>query len=145
MAVSWHMKIGDDKRIHLMRGDEKMKAEGNYKDGKRSYIGPVSDVRHHTKTDRAYLLVRINKSSSELSYVSTFLQFQTVKDTIRPKPLIADHFNSSANDFCQLFERAGSASNFVHIWKTKVRPHLTSDGHFYDDAGIGKALQIACR
>ena len=49
MAVSRHMKVGNDNRIYLMKGDEKMKAEGNYKDGKRPYIGPVTDVRRTTQ------------------------------------------------------------------------------------------------
>ena len=60
MAVitSWHLKVDNDTRIYLMKGEEKMKAEGNYKDGKRPYIGPVTDVRHHKTSDKTYLLVR---------------------------------------------------------------------------------------
>ena len=64
-----------------------------------------------------------------------------MKDTVRPRPLLADNFNASANDFCELFQRAGSASHFTQIWKTKVTPHMTSDGYFYD-AGIGKASKV---
>ena len=55
---SWHLTVGDDRRIYLMKGEEKMKSEGNFKDGKRPYIGPITDVRHHTKSDKTYLLVR---------------------------------------------------------------------------------------
>ncbi|KAL5509183.1 hypothetical protein EMCRGX_G004501 [Ephydatia muelleri] len=65
VTTSWHMEVGDDSRIYLMKGEEKMKAEGNYKDGRRPYIGPITDVRHHSKSDKTYLL------------------FQTVKDTVQ--------------------------------------------------------------
>ena len=61
-----------------------------------------------------------------------------MQDTVRPRRLYAENFDASANDLCELFQRAGSASHFTHIWKTKVKPHMTSDGYFYD-AGIGKA------
>ena len=55
--------------------------------------------------------------------------------------VIADNFNASANDLCEFFEKVGSASHFAHIWKTKARAYMTSDGHFYV-AGIGKAPHI---
>ena len=142
VTTSWHMEVGNDSRIYLMKGEEKMKAEGNYKDGRRPYIGPITDVRHHSKSDKTYLLVWKILFSSSLLFSSSFVsfpQFQTVKDTVRPRPLFANNFNASANELCELFQRAGSASHFTHIWKTTVRPYLTSDGYFYRDSANGKA------
>ena len=31
VTTSWHMEVGDDSRIYLMKGEEKMNAEGNYR------------------------------------------------------------------------------------------------------------------
>ena len=75
VTTSWHMEVGDDSRIYLMKGEEKMKAEGNYKDGRRPYIGPVTDVRHHSKSDKTYLLV--GKYCSVVACYSVVLLFHS--------------------------------------------------------------------
>ena len=78
-TTSWHMEVGDDSRIYLIKGEEKMKAEGNYKDGRRPYIGPVTDVRQHTKSDKTYLLVSNILFRSNLLFSSSLFNFHSSK------------------------------------------------------------------
>ena len=56
-----------------------MKAEGNYKDGRRPYIGPVTDVRQHTKSDKTYLLVSKILFRSNLLFSSSLFNFHSSK------------------------------------------------------------------
>lgn len=55
MPSTWHIEFSEEsKRLYLFKNGERMKAEGNFKDGERPFIGGLLHVRPHGKE---YLVV----------------------------------------------------------------------------------------
>jgi hypothetical protein len=54
----WSLRVDDEGFVVLVKRGERMRAEGNFKEGKRPYVGAVIDVKDFKKAEKSFLVVR---------------------------------------------------------------------------------------
>ena len=55
----WCLRVDGDGFVVLIKRGERMRAEGNYKEGNRPYVGAVIDVKDFKKAEKSYLVVSV--------------------------------------------------------------------------------------
>ena len=50
----WCLRVDGDGFVVLIKRGERMRAEGNYKEGNRPYVGAVIDVKDFKKAEKSY-------------------------------------------------------------------------------------------